>query len=222
MKKLLQSLFVLGVFGLSVLCARAQTAPKILFVDMSKLAEGHYKWKSGMEALQTDSEKAQAAIDGMNKERDALIAQYNELRDQSHNPTATKEATTKAGDEALSKVQEIRAKTADIAKFQDNAGRELQGRRQELIGGIMSDIDKVAAAVAKSDGATLLVDKSAPSGIGFPVVIYSDPAADITDQVAAEIAKSRPVVTPAAPSATPPPAAEPAPAPSTDQQAPKN
>ena len=65
----------------------------------------------------------------------------------------------------------------------------------------------VASDVAKRDGFTLLLDKSGPSAIGIPAVVYASPATDITEEVMALINKDRPAVTPtpvtaAAPAAT--------------------
>jgi outer membrane protein len=69
--------------------------------------------------------------------------------------------------------------------------------------------------VAKRKGATLLIDKAGPSMIGVSNIIYSDAAYDITDDVMAEINKSRPAgaaAAAAAPAQKSAPAAAPAPA----------
>jgi outer membrane protein len=218
MKKLLKSLLVLTAFGSIALFAQAQTAPKILFVDIAKLYEGHYKTKAGMAALQAAGQKAQTQIDGMSKERDTLIEQWKELQDQSkNNPAATEEAKAKAAAQAQDKYEEIRVKTADMNKFNETASRELQQRHADLVATVTGEIAKIAADVAKRDGATILMDKSGPSNNGLPVILYSDPSADITDEVAAEIAKTRPVAAPETPAASQAPAAAPASVPAVDQ-----
>ena len=61
---------------------------------------------------------------------------------------------------------------------------------------------------AKRKGATLVIDKSGPTVLGIPAVIYADSAYDITDEAMAEINKDRPAAPAAAtgtgPAATPP------------------
>jgi outer membrane protein len=222
MKKLLQSLLILGAFGQIALLAQAQTTQKILFVDMAKLYESDYRANDVRTKLQADSQKAQADLDRMMKDRDALVQQFKELDEQSSNPTATAEAKAKSQSAAQAKVQEIRAKEAEAGKFRENVSRELQQQFQERRSVIMDDISKVASDVAKKDGAAVLIDKSSPTMYGFPVVIYSDPAFDITSEVAAEVAKTKPVATPAtpAPSAAAP-AETSAPADAAAPQAPK-
>jgi outer membrane protein len=217
MKKLLKSLFVLAAFGSATLFAQAQTATKILFVDIAKLYEGHYKTKAGMAILEADGTKAQAQIDGMVKDRQALIEQYKELQDQSKNPAATAAAQANALSQSEAKYQEIRNKTAEMSKFNDTVSHDLQQRHQELVSTVTGEIARIASDVAKRDGGTVLIDKSGFSANGLPVILYSDPAADITDEVAAEIAKTQPVPTPETPAASPTPSVEPAPAPAADQ-----
>ena len=68
---------------------------------------------------------------------------------------------------------------------------------------MLEEITKVATDVAKRRGATLLLDKSGPSLIGISNLIYTDAGFDITDDVSAEINKSRPAGAAAAPAAAP-------------------
>lgn len=214
MKKILQSLSLVAALGAAALAAQAQSAPKILFVDMAKLYNGHYRTAEEKAKLQADSQKAQAEIDRMNKEGNALVAQYKELDEQSTNPTATSEAKAKAQSDAQAKLQEIRAKQVEIGKFHETAARDLQARDQQFMSMMMEEISKIASDIAKARGATALIDKSGPSLIGVPAVIYSDPSLDITDAVADEINKTRPIPPAAAPAAAPavPDASIPAPA----------
>jgi outer membrane protein len=214
MKKILQSLSLVAALGATALAAQAQSAPKILFVDMAKLYNGHYRTAEEKAKLQADSQKAQAEIDRMNKEGNALVAQYKELDEQSTNPTATSEAKAKAQSDAQAKLQEIRAKQVEIGKFHETAARDLQARDQQFMSMMMEEISKIASDIAKARGATALIDKSGPSLIGVPAVIYSDPSLDITDAVADEINKTRPIPPAATPAAAPavPDASTPAPA----------
>ena len=64
---------------------------------------------------------------------------------------------------------------------------------------MLEEISKIAGDVAKRKGATILMDKAGPSLIGVSNLIYSDPAFEITDDVMAEINKSRPAGAPTAP-----------------------
>ena len=208
MKNSFKSLLVLAAFGVFALTGQAQTATKILVVDMAKLLDSHYKTQEQNEKLRGDGQKAQEELDRLNKEGNALVEQYKELVDQSNNPAATAEAKNKVQSEAQRKMEEIQRKTNEVRTFEANTQRALQGRIRTFRDLMFEEIGKIATDVAKRRGASLLVDKSGPSLLGIPAVIYFDPALDITDEVMKEINKDRP----ASASATTPPASAPAPA----------
>jgi outer membrane protein len=220
MKNPIHTLFSLGALGAAAVIAQAQPAPKILVVDMAKIFDTHYETQAEKAKLDDATKKAQDQIDQMNKEGDALVAQYKELDEQSKNPAATADAKAKAVADAQKKGQEIQAKLADRNNLATNAKSVLQERIQKFRGTMLEEISKVVVTVAKRHDATLVVDKSGPTLLGVSPVIYFDPGYDITSEVVAEINKDRPAGTPAA-SATPAVAPAAAPATSTGSDMPK-
>ena len=202
MKKSVKSLLVLAALGVFTLAGHAQTATKVLVVDMAKLLDGHYKTQEQNDKLRGDGQKAQEELDRLNKEGNALVEQYKELVDQSNNPAATAEAKSKVQSEAQRKMEEIQRKTNEVRTFESNTQRALQGRIRTFRDLMFEEIGKIATDVAKRRGAALLIDKSGPTLLGIPGVVYSDPALDITDEVMKEISKDRPAAL-AAPAATP-------------------
>ena len=198
MKKTIQILLTLATFGATALVAQAQPAPKILVVDMAKLYDGHYKTEEQNAKLRDDEKKAQEEIERLNKEGNDLVEKYKELVDQTNNPAATSEAKAKAQGEAQKMLDDIHHKQGEVQSFQNNARNSLQDRIQKFRSMMIEEISKVAVEIAKSRGATLLIDKSGPSLIGVSNILYSDPGYDITDAVAAEINKGRPAAAPAA------------------------
>jgi len=209
MKITFKSLLVAAAFGVLTLAGQAQTATRVLVVDMAKLLDNHYKTQEQNEKLRSDGQKAQEELDRLNKEGNALVEQYKELVDQSNNPTATAEAKNKVQGQAQLKMEEIQRKQNEVRTFEANTQRALQGRIRTFRDLMFEEIGKIATDVAKRRGAALLIDKSGPSLLGIPSVIHFDPALDITDEVMKEINKDRPASA-AAPAATP---ATPAPAP---------
>jgi outer membrane protein len=111
--------------------------------------------------------------------------------------------------DAQKKGQEIQTKLADRNKFASDSRAVLQDRIQKFRSLMLEEISKVVVTVAKRKGATLVLDKSGPSLLGVPSVIYYDSSYEITDDVIAEINSTRPAGTPAATSS---PAASTAPA----------
>jgi outer membrane protein len=209
MKKSIQSLVAIAAIALSAVTAHAQTAPKILVVDLAKLFDNHWKTQEQQAKLQGDEAKAQEQLAVITKEGNALVEQFKELDEQSKNPTATADAKAKAQSEAQKKYDEIQQKRSEQNSFVQNTSSTLKQRFQTFKTLMIEEITKSATDIAKKKGATFLIDKSGPTLVGVSNILYFDPTLDITDEVMAEINKDRPAVTPA-------PAASSAPAPAAD------
>jgi outer membrane protein len=192
MKKSIQSLFALTVFGAAALLVQAQPAPKILVVDLAKLYDSHYKTEEQQAKLRADEQKAQEELDRLNKEGNDLVAKYKELAEQANSTVLTAEAKTKAQGEAQKMLEEIRRKQTDVQTFQQNTRNSLQQRIKTFAELMLEEISKIAVDVAKRKGATLLLDKTGRSLIGVPMILYADADYDITSDVMKEINKDRP------------------------------
>jgi outer membrane protein len=207
MKKSIQTLVAVAVFGALSLAASAQPAVKLLVVDMAKLYDSHYKTVEQNAKIQADDAKAQEEVDKMNKEGNALVEEYKSLNDQSNNPTLTSEAKAKAQAEAQKKLESIQTKQREVQGFIQNTRNSLGQRLNTFRSLMLEEISKLATEVAKRKGGTILLDKAGPTGIGISNLIYADASYDITDDVLKEINKDRPANAPAAPAAAAPAAA---------------
>jgi len=204
MKKSIQSLIAVAVFGALSIAAHAQPAVKLLVVDMAKLYDGHYKTVEQNAKIQADDAKAQEEVDKMNKEGNALVEEYKSLNDQSNNPTLTTEAKSKAQAEAQKKLEGIQTKQREVQGFIQNTRNSLGQRLNTFRSLMLEEISKLATEVAKRKGGTVLLDKAGPTGIGISNLIYADAGYDITEDVLKEINKDRPANAPAAPAAAAP------------------
>jgi outer membrane protein len=209
MKTRLPTLLAIACFGLTALTARAQTAPKILVVDLAKLFDNHWKTQEQRSKLQADGAKAQDQVAQLQKEGTALVDEFKALDEQSKSPAASVDAKAKAQADAQKKYEEIRKKRGELDSFVRTTQDALRQRTQTFKTLMIEEIAKIAVTIAKNKGAALLLDKSGPSMLGVSNILYFDPSLDITDDVAAEIDKDRPLASsPSAPSTTgtPPPA----------------
>jgi outer membrane protein len=210
MKNPVRILFAVALLSSAGLVAQAQSALKIVVVDMAKLYDTHFKTEETNAKLRSDEQKAQEELDKLNKEGNALVEQYKEYLDQVNNPASTAEAKQKAQESAQAKYEEINKKRQEVQSFQMNTTKFLQQRINNFKTVMLEDISKVATEIAKKKGASMLIDKSGPSLIGVSPFLYVDASFDITEEVQAEVNKGRPAVSPtavpapAAPAATTP------------------
>ena len=130
MKKSIQTLVAAAAIALTTLTTHAQTAPKILVVDLAKLFDGHWKTQEQQAKLKADGAKAQDQVAQLQKDGNALVDQFKELDEQSKNPTATAEAKAKAQAEAQKKYDEIQQKRSEQNSFVQNTSNTLKQRFQ--------------------------------------------------------------------------------------------
>jgi outer membrane protein len=192
MKPPLKSLVAIAALSLTTLAGYGQTAPKILVVDLVKVFEGHWKTQEQNAKLQADMAKAQEQISQLQKDGNALVAQFKEMDDQLKNPAATAEAKAKIQADAQKQYDLIQQKRSELASFAQNAENTLKQRAQAFRTVMIQEISGVAVDIAKAKGATFLLDKSGASLPGVSGVIYADPSLDITDEVISQINKDRP------------------------------
>jgi outer membrane protein len=192
--KVFKYLAALLASSILALTAAAQT-PRILVVDMAELYDNHYKTEEQNVRLRGDEQRAQEELERLNAEGNELVEQYRELVDQSRNPALSADAKNRVEQQAQAKLEEIQRKQNEVQNFRMNTQRSLQQRVQNFRDILLEEISKVAVEEAQRRGAQLLLDKSGPSLIGIPAVLYSDDSFDITAAVLAEINKGRPAST---------------------------
>jgi outer membrane protein len=186
----------------------AQPALKIVTVDMGKLLDGYYKTEEQSAKLKVLEQKAQEQLEQMVKDINQMAEQYKEVVDQSKNTLLTADARSKAEGDKAKMEEELQKKQQNIQEYRGKAQQALQQQLNEIRQQLFAEISRRATDIAKGHGATFVIDRSAPSMVGFPSVIYSDTAFDMTDEVLTDLNKDKPAS--AAPAA-PAPAATPAP-----------
>ncbi|MBP8963091.1 MAG: OmpH family outer membrane protein [Opitutaceae bacterium] len=192
MNKRIRFVIALAVAGIAATAAQAQSAQKIMVVDIAKVYESHYKTAEQNALLQADQKKASEELQRRAKEIDGVVAELKDMEEQLQNPVTTDEAKKKIQEEGSKKLQDLQGKQREAQGMQANLQRLFQERIGQFRALLLDEISKVAADVAKKKGATFLVDKSGPSVIGVPVFLYADTSVEITDAVIAEINASKP------------------------------
>lgn len=208
MKTSFKTLLALAAVGASALISQAQTAPKILVLDIRKAFQSHYKAAEMDEALKGEQQKAQQEFSSKEKELVDLSEKIKALDEQTKNPALTKEAQAKIMADGEKMVQEFQGKQQELQAFANDARRKIGEKQQNITSLLVEDITKKGVEIGKKKGADLVLSKD--------TVIYTNPAWEITDEVIAEINKDKPAGAPAAK----PAAAAPAPATKPAAQAP--
>lgn len=210
MKKTLASLLAAFALSGAALTASAQSAPKILIVDMAKLLDSHYETEDQNAKLKIDEAKANEEIERIVKDGQAIEEVMKDMQEKASNPAASAEAKAKLEADFRPKVEERQRKLGELNNYRVRTQRVFQERIANFRGIMFEKIGAVVQETAKKKGATLVLDKSGLSNIGLNPVVYADASYDITEEVQKEIAKARPANMPAPAAPTAKPAAAPA------------
>jgi Skp family chaperone for outer membrane proteins len=207
MTRLKLLLLVTVVLGLITLPQALNAQSRVVAVDFERAvvqsAEGKKssdKFNAALQAKQADVEKKQKEIEDLTK--------------KLQNGARTLSDTVKADTQ-----KDIDRKTLDLQRVNEDAQKELEVLRDELLRPIAQKATAILNAMAQQQGYTLVIDVSNPQNN----VAFVNPKNDVTDvlikAIDAETAKeAASAPAPAAPPKTPAPAA---PRPATANPAPK-
>ncbi|HEY3757370.1 MAG TPA: OmpH family outer membrane protein [Opitutaceae bacterium] len=201
MKKLTHTLLAVGSMLSAALVSHAQTEPKVVTVDLEKIFSTHYETVAEEAKLKAQGTTAQDDLNKLIKDRSDLVDQYKALDEQVNNPVTTADAKAKAQSDEKAKAQEIQQKERDMQNFAQSARQTLAKSYSTFRSQLLDEISKLVLTVAKSHGATLVLNTGGHFAEGTTTVLYADPSYDVTEEVIAQINKNKPAGTPAAPAA---------------------
>jgi outer membrane protein len=198
MKSHLKPLIALLAFVLIAAAGSAQSL-KVGVVDMANLFDEHYKTAEKNIVFQEEQERVKAEIERLNGQGLALQEEAQGLAEQLNNPVLKDDAKAGIEQQARTKVEEMQRKQQEMNALMQNRSESLKQRIMNFRTLLMDEISQVAQEVAKRQGITMLFDKSGPSLLGMPAVLYAEDGLDITAEVLTEINKNKPADAPDAP-----------------------
>ena len=165
---------------------------KIAIIDLDRVVQEYYKTKIVEANLkrQADIYKdyAQKLLESLTK----LRSEFTALRDASQNITLTEAAQESKRLAAQDKYREIVAKERELTTYDREKSAQLRDDRDREHAAILNDIRKAAEKHAALAGYTLILDKSAVSATGMPIVIYSSKTIEISETLLKELNTGRP------------------------------
>lgn len=175
---------ILLMLSMAALVVTAQTQEiSIATVNVTRLYADYYKAKEANAKLEESVEKAKQEAEVLVKQGQELVEEYQEVVERAQNPALTEEAQQKAASESEVVRQQIVEKEQEVQQFQVATQRSLQQRQRTYRDLFLDEIMKVVLEVTQEKGRNLIIDSSGISGSGIPVVLGSNSAWDITEEV---------------------------------------
>ena len=175
---------------------------KIATVDLDKVFTAHPKTQAAEAELKKAEDNIQAEMDKIVAEGKALQDEVAKLRDAAKNPLLTEDARVQKRNEAEDKLTELQDFELKARRTQEAKVKQM---REQVLKSRQAIVDELMTAVnqfAKASGYDVVLDRSGQTMNAIPLVVYSDPALDVTDKLIAYLAataSAAPAAAPAAP-----------------------
>lgn len=165
----------------------ALAQPKIAIIDMNKVFESFYKTKAAKATLKdyiADLDKeGKALVD----EFDKANGEYKKAMEESNNMGITAKEREKAKTVAEGKFKEVQEKQNTVELFNRRAKSQVDDQKRRMFEKIMEEIKTVVNSQAKSGSYTLVLDSTAETVGGNPIVLYNNGENDLTVPVITQL-----------------------------------
>lgn len=183
---------VLVLTGMILLATSLQAETRIATVDMARVFNGYWKKQKAEEALKERDTDLSKELEGMKDTYRKTEEEYKKLVTAAEDQALTPEEREKRKKVAQTKFQELKANDDEIKTFVSTNSERMTKQKQNSIEGILKDIREVIKAKATTAGYTLVINKTAETGSGIPVVFYASDDTDITDAVLKQLNSTTP------------------------------
>ena len=153
------------------------------FIDMERTFKEFYKTKTAQEKLDSLSEEYREEMEKMKDELVELDKEFQADREDSQNTALSEEARDakrNAAEEKLIQVQEYKGK---MQRYERLKSKQLEDQSRRIQNTIVEEIETAVKDYARSEGYKSVMDSSGRGRNGVKLIMYTDDAIDITDEV---------------------------------------
>ncbi len=166
----------------------AFAADKIATVDLETAIGSHPDTDGNKETLRDTQKKYEDQRDALRDKVERLQENFVQASEQANNPALNEKARETQKNIAREILGELQKEEHNLKQLIARLQRSLNETELLLFEGTMKTIDEKIAEISKERGITLVLDKSAiRPGAPVPVVLWSAPTIDITEELVKRI-----------------------------------
>lgn len=170
----------------------ASAQVKLGIVDMNAVFTSYYKTKDAEAKLNDARAAAKKELDDRLETLKKAMDEINKLNQEVEKPELSKDGKEKAAKTRDEKVQEARNLDREISEFRGTRERQLQEQFMRMRKDIVDDIMKAVNDKVKASGYDVVLDKSGMSMGQIPVILYSRPDMDFSNEIITALNKNAP------------------------------
>ena len=195
MKFFWKSSVLIFIFALSV-PAFAQTTNRTGIINLKKVFDNYWKTKQSktvIEQQRADADKQdKELIESWKKSRE----EYQKLLESANDQTVSADEREKRKKSTETKLREMKATEQDIQLFERQMASKLEDSTRRMVDNLFEEIRSAVNAKAKAAGYSTVLDTSAESARGTPVVVYNNGENDLTETILSQLNAGAPVESP--------------------------
>src|SRR6266487_502698 len=166
---------------------------KIGVIDMQRVWNKYWKTKQAQAQVDDQNADFEKRKKGMMDDYEKANRDYKKLIESSLDQAVSVEERDKRKSAAEKKLLEIKEIQQDAGLFQRTTDEQLKMQARRMTENILRDIRDLVEAKAKAGGYTLVIDVSAKSAVGIPMVLYTNGQNDMTQEVLSQLNSTAPV-----------------------------
>ena len=170
---------LLGLFTAPLASAQG----KIATIDLQKVFDNYYKTKLISKNLENQGKEYKAQREKLVQQYQTLNEDYRKLREGAADPGISSSEKEKRGKDADAKLVEIRTLEADINDYDKTTASQIRETQDRMKNNIIREIRDKISQIAKAGNISMVLDTAAEARTETPIILYTDGANDLTDQV---------------------------------------
>ena len=178
---------VLALLAALFLTTAALAESKIAIIDLTRVFEKYWKTKQANAQLEEQKADISKRKKGMLDDYQKANDEYKKLLESANDQAASSDEREKRKSAAEKKLMEINEIQQTATLFQRNSDENLAIQVRRMTENLLRDIRDLIEAKAKAGGYSMVIDTSAKSLVGTPVVLYNNGQNDLTDEILSQL-----------------------------------
>ncbi len=192
---------VLGLLSFSLLAggsawAQAQAQTRTGTIDLAKVFDNYWKKRQAEAVLKDRAADMEKDFKVMVTDFEKGKAEYEKALAAAGDQNVSPEERDKRKKVAEEKLKSLKDSDDMLTSYKRQASANLEEQKARMRNNIFDEIKNVVALKARTAGFSLVIDSSADSGKGTPIVLFNNGDNDITDTVLAQLNAGAPTEPP--------------------------
>ena len=174
---------ILRFFLVSLAALGGMASAQTVVVDMNRVFQEYIRTQEADRQMQASIQNYRQGQQELQERFRVRQEAFNEMRQRTADRELDNAERQALAEEAAEMLNELRALEQELRQEDANRQRQIEEQGRRMRNRIVEEIQEKITELATARNWTLVLDSSATSTNGLPVVLHAMPAADVTGEV---------------------------------------